>query len=345
MVASPRATRAIARLTEVGPRVAYVAFRTVTVPSRVAAVISFTFSRCMAPLAGFEPAHPILEVSCTLRLCYRGLWYNYSMDTYSVVCSECDQTFDSSRRNARYCSEACRKSNKRKRNTRSAVCQQCDSEFTYVEYSARERLYCSKSCSATVNNSLVPRRNSYIRIGRTAGVCVECVEEFVGQHNQRFCTSRCRNKYWNTTRVERTRALLSSKDTSDHSLCPECGGRKTSKATTCLDCSARFRSKKRIESWLAGEWSGGCPQRPYILSNTVRTYLLEQANYACARCGFNTPHPMDGASILEIDHVDGNPYNHSPDNLLVLCPNDHALTGSYRGRNAGKGRPYRYKLK
>jgi len=57
--------------------------------------------------------------------------------------------------------------------------------------------------------------------------------------------------------------------------------------------------------------------------------LLEESSYACSRCGFNTRREC-GASILEIDHIDGNPDNNAEDNLRVLCPNCHALTPTFR---------------
>ena len=36
---------------------------------------------------------------------------------------------------------------------------------------------------------------------------------------------------------------------------------------------------------------------------------------------------------LELDHIDGNTFNHSKDNLRFLCPNCHTLTSTYRGKN------------
>lgn len=66
---------------------------------------------------------------------------------------------------------------------------------------------------------------------------------------------------------------------------------------------------------------------------------------ACQKCGFNTVHSQDNRPILEINHIDGNGINHSPDNLEVLCPNCHALTDTYRGRNIGNGRPVSYTRK
>ena len=41
---------------------------------------------------------------------------------------------------------------------------------------------------------------------------------------------------------------------------------------------------------------------------------------------------------LEVDHIDGDPYNNTPDNLRLICPNCHSQTHSFKGRNKGKGR-------
>lgn len=39
---------------------------------------------------------------------------------------------------------------------------------------------------------------------------------------------------------------------------------------------------------------------------------------------------------LELDHVDGDRLNNELENLRLLCPNCHALTPTYRGRNIGR---------
>lgn len=39
---------------------------------------------------------------------------------------------------------------------------------------------------------------------------------------------------------------------------------------------------------------------------------------------------------LELDHIDGNPYNHNLENLRFLCPNCHAQTPTHRGKNKHK---------
>lgn len=40
---------------------------------------------------------------------------------------------------------------------------------------------------------------------------------------------------------------------------------------------------------------------------------------------------------LEVHHNDGNTLNNELKNLVLLCPNCHALTKNYRGKNANKG--------
>lgn len=43
---------------------------------------------------------------------------------------------------------------------------------------------------------------------------------------------------------------------------------------------------------------------------------------------------------LEVHHKDGNNQNNEMDNLIMLCPNCHALTDNWRGRNINKEKDY-----
>lgn len=74
------------------------------------------------------------------------------------------------------------------------------------------------------------------------------------------------------------------------------------------------------------------------ISKTIRKLLLEKANYKCSNCGFSGNNPISGKSILQVDHINGDPSDHSESNLRVLCPNCHAMTETYGHLNLGKGR-------
>ena len=97
-------------------------------------------------------------------------------------------------------------------------------------------------------------------------------------------------------------------------------------------CQGKHKRQVYITEWLQGSVSGG---RSYVLSNHVRHHLLEEADYKCSECGWSKVNPHTGNVPLEIDHIDDNPYNHSPDNLQVLCPNCHSLKTLPPSRSKG----------
>ncbi len=73
-------------------------------------------------------------------------------------------------------------------------------------------------------------------------------------------------------------------------------------------------------------------------SNKLRLRLLEDGvkPHCCESCGLHT---WQGAPIpLELDHIDGDKTNNELTNLRILCPNCHAQTVYYRGRNIKKFR-------
>lgn len=163
----------------------------------------------------------------------------------------------------------------------------------------------------------------------------ECETIFVPRwKNQRYCGSSCAAKVNNSRVHKRVRTTHK---------CQRCGGPVSSSITIhcvlCYKITQQEEKQLRIESWLSGEWRGGTDAG---LSNTIREYLLLKENYKCVKCGFNERHPDDNSCILEINHINGNGTDHRPGNLEVLCPNHHALTSSYRGRNHGNGRPVSY---
>lgn len=70
-----------------------------------------------------------------------------------------------------------------------------------------------------------------------------------------------------------------------------------------------------------------------IQSNKLRKRLLKDGyfKHQCSSC--NLTEWLGKPIALELDHIDGVNTNNSPDNLRLLCPNCHAQTTTYRGKN------------
>lgn len=73
----------------------------------------------------------------------------------------------------------------------------------------------------------------------------------------------------------------------------------------------------------------------------LRRYLLQVRNLECEICKNTTW--QDKPISLEVHHKDGNSKNNDLGNLCLVCPNCHALTDSYKGKNRGNGRETRRK--
>ena len=73
-----------------------------------------------------------------------------------------------------------------------------------------------------------------------------------------------------------------------------------------------------------------------IQSNKVRIKLLDEGlkEHKCECCGLTTW--LNQPIPLELHHKDGNRYNNVLENFELLCPNGHAFTDSYRGKNVNK---------
>ena len=97
----------------------------------------------------------------------------------------------------------------------------------------------------------------------------------------------------------------------------------------------RLACEAKIEAWKRKELNP--LKKGKRLRNFIRRYIFEKYNNRCAKCGWNEINPITGKPPLEIDHIDGNVDNSWEDNLVLLCPNCHALTPYWKALNAGRG--------
>ena len=106
-------------------------------------------------------------------------------------------------------------------------------------------------------------------------------------------------------------------------------------------CQQRFQYEDYVKKWQAGEVTGTSGQKN--ISRYVRKYVFEKFESKCCQCGWCEQHPKDGRIPLEVDHIDGNWKNTTPENLRLLCPNCHSLTDTYKARNKQSSRCYKPK--
>lgn len=80
-------------------------------------------------------------------------------------------------------------------------------------------------------------------------------------------------------------------------------------------------------------------EHPEYQTNKLRKRLIKEGikEDKCESCGVSE---WQGQKLnLELDHIDGNKYNHVLSNLRIICPNCHSLTSTFRGRNTKKTKP------
>ena len=103
-----------------------------------------------------------------------------------------------------------------------------------------------------------------------------------------------------------------------------------------LDCyvpnqSGKGTNKKSPEKIPLGEILNG--EHPQFQTYKLKNKLLKKGifNNECSMCGILD---WNGTKLnMELDHIDGNKYNHNLINLRLLCPNCHSQTDTYRAKN------------
>lgn len=150
----------------------------------------------------------------------------------------------------------------------------------------------------------------------------------IGDYNRRkFCNNSCAASYNNKQREKK------------HNYCLNCGSEILLENKYCSNkCQHAYLQRKCEEEWLSGNVDGNTNSEWTEVRKTIRGYLFKKYDNKCSRCGWGERNPYTGTIPLEVEHIDGDPYNSSPENLTLLCPNCHSLTKTYRGANRGHGR-------
>ena len=124
--------------------------------------------------------------------------------------------------------------------------------------------------------------------------------------------------------------------------CLNCEKQILNKRKYCSNkCQKEYEYKTYIENWKKGIENG--MRGNYQISMHIKTYMFEKYKNKCARCGWGKLNIYTNNIPLEIEHIDGNYKNNNEENLILLCPNCHSLTSTYKGANVQNGRKTRSK--
>lgn len=77
--------------------------------------------------------------------------------------------------------------------------------------------------------------------------------------------------------------------------------------------------------------------QPFLSNHALKKILLTSGRkYKCNHCNMTE---WRGKPInLDLDHIDGDTFNNTLDNLRFLCPNCHSQTKTYKGKNKNSGK-------
>lgn len=161
-----------------------------------------------------------------------------------------------------------------------------------------------------------------------AHICERCSGRFFapGHLQSRFCSTPCARE------AQKQRSLY----TCGHCQCSfeRAVGRTRYSRSGLQFCSRLCKD--------TAQRLGGCKeiQPPhYGSAKWNKAQLIRSRGHKCEVC--QESQWCGQAIALEVHHVDGNAANNDPENLKLLCPNCHAQTSTYRGRNMGHGRKSR----
>jgi hypothetical protein len=170
-----------------------------------------------------------------------------------------------------------------------------------------------KTCARKKQN-FIDNYNKNPKHCKRCGVVLSC-----DQRRNIFCSHKCAG-ITNNLPGRHTKGIPFSK-------CSMCGKNLTHHGKMCRNC----RKEKHIEDIIKTGETGN-----YSNSKVMRKYLIIIRGHRCEDCELEIWKNLP--IYLETHHIDGDPENNAPENLLLLCPNCHSITDNFKSKNRGNGR-------
>jgi len=160
--------------------------------------------------------------------------------------------------------------------------------------------------------------------------CNECSVEI--PNGRKFCGSSCAATYNNRVYPKRTNGRTKPK-------CLSCDKILDSYKKKYCDTKCQHNKQlKDLFAKVANEEFDNLGNKASI-DRTSKRYLIQLHGEKCMKCGWDIKNKWTNKVPIELNHIDGNPENHSLSNLELVCPNCHSLSEFTKSR--GKGRKWR----
>jgi predicted nucleic acid-binding Zn ribbon protein len=196
--------------------------------------------------------------------------------------------------------------------------------------------------------------------------CEKCGKEHDGSYGSgRFCSSYCARSYSTANETKGTKIVQCIKCGKDIEVdkrasaklckCDDCVKNPRYDNKHCLNCGKQllrnhkycsfkcqndYQYKEYIKKWKNGEIDSE-HKNGLWLSSYIKRYIKEKQGHICSICR-NTE--WNGKPIpLVLDHINGNPYDDSENNLRFVCGNCDMQLPTYKSKNKGNGRHERRK--
>ena len=94
------------------------------------------------------------------------------------------------------------------------------------------------------------------------------------------------------------------------------------------------RLKLQCSHWRGKAWNRGQRTKDwsqFIKNKSIKPHIIQLRGHKCEHC--TNTHWLNKPIPLELHHINGDSTSNELDNLMLLCPNCHAFTDTYRGKN------------
>lgn len=183
------------------------------------------------------------------------------------------------------------------------------------------KVTCQHCKNDILKSSIAKHENSCYENPTNLNHCKTCNERI--SHKKLFCNKSCAATFNGKAFPKRLAVQKSSYK------CLSCNKENELKhSTKGLYCNNKCQGKHLWETVTKSRILKG----ERITTKTIRKFLIERDGPACSSC--NHSEWLGKPLVMDVDHIDGDHRNNTPENFRLLCPNCHRQTPTWGKKNS-----------